>query len=119
MITMFRYYPNGVCEELQDTNSLKSPPQNGESLWLDLETPTAEESEVLSRVFNFHPLAVEDCWHEPQAPKADDYGNYLFMVVHGVRYDAATEAFTTHELNIFLGPNYLVTFHLVQSRSIE
>jgi magnesium transporter len=64
-------------------------------------------------------LAIEDCWHEPQAPKLDDYGDYLFVVVHGVRYDAATDDFTTHELNVFLGANYLVTFHSFHSRSIE
>lgn len=94
-------------------------PGSGEILWLDLDEPTPEEAEILSRLFGFHPLAIEDCWHEPQAPKADDYDDYVFMVVHGVRYDAATEDFITHELNVFLGTNYLVTFHLFHSRSIE
>lgn len=119
MIIAFRYLPNGVCQELRELNEVTSLPQTGETLWVDLEAPTPEEGEILSRVFNFHPLAIEDCWHEPQHPKADDYGDYLFMVVHGVRYDAATEGFTTHELNIFLGPNYLVTFHSFHSRSVE
>ena len=119
MITVFRYSPAQDCEEIHDAATRDGVPQNGESVWVDLEAPTPEEAEILSRVFNFHPLAIEDCWHEPQHPKVDDYGDYLFMVVHGVRYDAERESFTTHELNIFLGPNYLVTFHSFHSRSVE
>jgi magnesium transporter len=119
MIILFRYSPDGSCQEFRECNQVVSLPQNGESLWVDLEAPTPEEAEILSKVFKFHHLAIEDCWHEPQHPKADDYGDYLFMVVHGVRYDASTEEFTTHELNIFLGPNYLVTFHTFHSRSVE
>jgi Mg2+ and Co2+ transporter CorA len=41
------------------------------------------------------------------------------MVVHGVRYDAENDEFKTHELNIFLGASYLVTFHTYHSRSID
>jgi magnesium transporter len=118
MITAFQNVPNENCHELHDTGAI-SKPQNGETLWVDLEAPTPEEGEILSRVFNFHPLAIEDCWHEPQNAKVDDYGDYLFIVVHGVRYDAATEDFITHELQVFLGPNYLVTFHSFHSRSVE
>ena len=118
MITAFRYVTNETCHELHDAGDI-SKPQNGEALWVDLEAPAPEEGEILSRVFNFHPLAIEDCWHEPQTAKVDDYGDYLFMVVHGVRYDAATEDFITHELQVFLGPNYLVTFHSFHSRSVE
>jgi magnesium transporter len=117
MITTFKYSMKAPCEEKHE--AVAALPSKGEFLWLDLEAPTQQEAEVLSQVFNFHPLAIEDCWHEPQAPKLDDYGDYLFIVVHGVRYDASADDFTTHELNIFLGSNYLVTFHAFHSRSIE
>ncbi len=118
MITAFLYVPGEKCHELHEADAIFMP-QAGETLWVDLEAPTPEEGEILSRVFNFHTLAIEDCWHEPQSGKVDDYGDYLFMVVHGVRYNADTEDFITHELNIFLGANYLVTFHSHHSRSVE
>lgn len=119
MITIFRYTPGKGSDESHDASTLTELPRNGELLWVDLETPTPEESEVLNRVFSFHPLSVEDCWHEPQHPKIDDYGNYLFIVVHGVRYNAERDEFKTHELNVFLSPNYLVTFHTFHSRSAD
>jgi magnesium transporter len=119
MITIFRHMPGMGCEQSNDLASLAEIPQNGGSVWVDLEAPTPAEAEILTRVFGFHPLAIEDCWHEPQQPKVDDYGDYLFMVVHGVREETDGGVFDTHELNIFLAERYLVTFHLFRSRSIE
>ena len=52
-------------------------------------------------------------------PRLTTTAKYLFMVVHGVRYDAERDEFKTHELNIFLGASYLVTFHTYHSRSID
>ena len=49
----------------------------------------------------------------------DDYTDYLFLVVHGIRFDAPTDQFETRELDIFLGPNYLVTHHKGPMRSIS
>ena len=40
------------------------------TLWLDLESPTEQESRVLGEVFNFHPLAIEDA--------LQDYGCLLY-----------------------------------------
>jgi magnesium transporter len=117
MITAF-IHDSGGCRESQSPADIVLP-QNGETIWVDLEAPTPDEAEVLTRVFSLHPLAIEDCWHEPQHPKIDDYGDYLFLVVHGVRYDSERGQFETHELNVFLGANYLVTFHSFHSRSVE
>jgi magnesium transporter len=119
MITIFRYSESSGFQELHDPAVLVDLPSQGTYLWVDLQAPTPEEADVLNSVFGFHPLAVEDCWHEPQHSKVDDYGNHLFMVVHGVRYDAERDEFKTHELNIFLGASFLVTFHTFHSRSID
>src|SRR5262245_1990667 len=119
MICGFSYSMQRGFQEFKDHRIIKGLSQREELMWLDFERPTQEEGEILSVAFNFHLLAIEDCWYESQAPKADDYCDYLFMVAHGVRYDASTEEFTTHELNIFLGPNFLVTFHSFHSRSVE
>ena len=87
--------------------------------WVDLEDPTPEETLVLEKVFHFHPLAIEDCVADLHHPKVDDYEEYLFLVVHGVRFDVPTGVFVTRELDIFLGRNYLVTFHRGEMRSIK
>lgn len=54
----------------------------GTLVWVDLEAPDAAEVAVLSEVFRFHPLTIEDCLNQyVDPPKADDYGSYLFLIV--------------------------------------
>lgn len=87
-------------------------------VWVDLEAPTADEVAILSDVFRFHPLTIEDCLNRyVDPPKADDYGDYLFLVVQGVSFsepavaDPGVEAVEPHELDVYLGRSYVVTFH--------
>jgi len=88
-------------------------------LWIDLEDPTPSEVEILSKVFGFHPLAIEDCFSNAHLPKVDDFGDYLFLILHGIKPDVKPRFFTTAQLNFFMSKNYLVTFHRQPSRSIE
>ena len=80
-------------------------------LWVDLETPTAEEYELLSSVFHFHPLAIEDCRIQNEFPKLDDYGSALFLILHSPVHDAASKSLVTLEHHFFLGNRYVVTVH--------
>ena len=41
----------------------------------------------------------------------DDWGEYLYMVFHAIDFDPETDQLRLHELDIFLGRNYLVTYH--------
>ncbi len=82
-------------------------------LWVDLEAPNEFEEETLVEIFNFHPLAVEDCITDQSHPKVDDYEEYLFMVVHAItmKQRGKNEEFGTSELDLFIGDNYVVTVH--------
>jgi magnesium transporter len=87
--------------------------------WIDLEDPTVKEATILEDPFHFHPLAIEDCLAEVHHPKIDDYESYIFVIVHGIRFDAPNDQFITRELDIFLGKNYLITHHKGPMRSIN
>jgi len=79
-------------------------------LWVSLENPDDAEINILRDVFNFHHLAIEDCLNDGyQPPKVDDFGAYIFLIVHAIHPDQDLTELETHELNLFLGPNYLVT----------
>ncbi|HLP01926.1 MAG TPA: magnesium/cobalt transporter CorA [Opitutaceae bacterium] len=91
----------------------------GLHLWVDLDQPTDEEIKlVLESVFQVHPLTIEDCIAPTSLPKVEDYEDYLFIVTHAVDL-AQTEKFTTTELDLYLGKEFLVTFHRKPLRSIE
>jgi magnesium transporter len=88
-------------------------------LWVDLNDPTPEESRILADVFRFHELAIEDAIAETLHPKVESYGPYLYLVLHGIDFQAAEHRFQTVDVDFFLGANYLVTVHMGLSRSID
>ena len=91
----------------------------GLMLWIDLDDPDPEEiTPILSGVFQFHPLAIEDCVTPSSLPKVEDYEDYLFLVTHGI--DAASPAKAgSAELDLFLGKDFLVTFHRTPLRAVQ
>ena len=116
LLTYYRHL-NGHTERLTEFRP-ELLPEAGSLHWVDLEAASEAEDRILTEAFHFHPLAVEDCVSDVNLPKVDDYTDYLFLVVHGIRFDAPTDQFETRELDIFLGPNYLVTHHKGAMRSI-
>ncbi len=90
-------------------------------LWLDLTKESRDEIRVLFReIFDFHPLAVDDALDETHMPKVDDWGDYLYLVLHEIEFDPQTEGLiSTHELDFFLGRNYLVTYHVHPVASLD
>lgn len=86
--------------------------------WVDFDQPTEEESRLLTTHFNFHPLAVEDCYHLLQRPKMDHYEDTHFLVLHA--FDGSSDSLSgANEVNLFIGPRFLVTFHHEPSKEIE
>lgn len=45
----------------------------------------------------------------PQRPKLDEYADYLFIVLHFPRYDKAAGRLGVTEVDVFVGPDFLVT----------
>ncbi|MGD8188860.1 magnesium/cobalt transporter CorA [Brevibacillus ginsengisoli] len=81
-------------------------------LWIDLYDVGNHELQYIARIFDFHPLAIEDCLHVSPRAKVDNYEDYFFFVFHALRYNEESDnEITTVELNVFLGPNYIVTIH--------
>jgi magnesium transporter len=86
--------------------------------WVDMESPTEADEQVLLDVFHFHPLTVEDCRENRHYPKIEEFEGYLYFIVHGVTADTNSASFNTIELDGFLGSNYVITYHHDYFRSI-
>jgi magnesium transporter len=84
--------------------------------WVHLERPDVESVGGLAERFGWHPLDVEDVLSKRQRPKIDEYTEerYLFAVLHFPVYDKAVQRLNAAELDIFLGPEYLVTLPNVE-----
>jgi magnesium transporter len=93
-------------------------PASGVTLWVDLAAPSVPESLILSDTFGFHALSVEDAMAPVEYPKIEPYDGYLYVILHGIDFRAQEHFFSTHDVDFFLGPHYLVTVHDGASRSI-
>jgi hypothetical protein len=76
-------------------------------VWVALKDPTPEELTQMQEEFDLHPLAIEDAMHGHQRPKAEEYGKSLFVVLHVPEMQG--EEVHAGELDIFVGPNYVLT----------
>ncbi len=84
-------------------------------IWVDILGPdehkTPELRDWLCHHFQFHHLAVEDALAESHIAKVDDWGEYLYLVFHVAGFASDSDQLDLHELDVFLGPNYLITYH--------
>ena len=77
--------------------------------WINIERPRAVDQAWLEERFEFHPLDYEDVFSRNQRPKVDEYDDYLFIVLHFPRYDKKVSRLNAAELDLFVGPDYLIT----------
>ncbi|MGI5911213.1 MAG: magnesium/cobalt transporter CorA [Syntrophomonadaceae bacterium] len=83
-------------------------------LWIDLYNCSSQELNYIGELFNFHPLALEDCLQLNPRAKVDHYDNYNFFVFHALNYYEKAEEedeISSIELDVFMGTNYIVTIH--------
>src|SRR6478752_5890127 len=81
-------------------------------VWVALRDPDAATLEQMQSQFDLHPLAVEDARNGHQRPKIEDYGDSLFAVLHPaeiVKLDDGTDELKIGEVDLFVGPNYVLT----------
>ncbi len=117
MNTIF-VHRNGQTEQVTQLERNWLNPASGVHVWVDLAAPSIPEALLLSDTFNFHPLAVEDAKSAIQYPKAEAYDGYLYVILHGMDFHKGDRGFGTHDVDFFLGPNYIVTVHDGHSPSI-
>jgi magnesium transporter len=94
-------------------------PGSGVVVWVVMDNPTSEEAKILSNVFHIHELAIEDALAEIHFPKIESYGDYLYLVLHGIDFQARHHTFRTKDVDFFVAPQFLITIHHGVSRSIK
>jgi magnesium transporter len=77
--------------------------------WVNIEEPGAPERGWLEEHFDFHALDLEDVLSRNQRPKIDTYDDYLFIVLHFPIFDPSVGRLGTGELDLFVGPDFLIT----------
>lgn len=77
--------------------------------WMDYQSPDEGQLDAMQKQYDLHPLAMDDVRTYDERAKVLDFGAYLFITIHSLtRQD---EDILDHELEVFLGPDYLITIH--------
>ena len=82
--------------------------------WVHSDRPGALEVTYLAERFGFHELDIEDVLSKRQRPKIDEYPEYLFVVLHFPVYDKSVRRLNAAELDVFLGPDFVITLPNVE-----
>lgn len=106
-----------VLERREDVVQAAAAKQG--ALWFDLNDPSPDEIALLTEAFKLDPLAVEDIVDEIHHPKVDDYGDYIYLSVHGVRPGSERGDIQTCELDVVLSNRWLITHGAPGMRSIK
>jgi magnesium transporter len=87
--------------------------------WINIEHPRAADQAWLEERFDFHPLDYEDIFSRNQRPKVDEYDEYLFIVLHFPRFDKRVGRLNAAELDIFIGPDFVITLPNEELRPVD
>ena len=116
MIRAWRADASGA-RQVEPEEAVKAALDGTGMAWLDFD---CEERPVLERLlqpFEIHPLAIDDMVMEINRPKFDNYGPYLYVVVHSARWEDNDRP-SLREIDFLIGENFLVTYHDGSTRSI-
>ena len=111
-ITLMNYDKDGLIEkEIVDVKECLEHIRSLRVTWVNV--AGIHDTEIVKRVcevFNLHPLIQGDVVNFEQRPKAEDYGNHIFVTMKMLDiYEGAKEIRSEH-ISLILGPNFLLTF---------
>jgi magnesium transporter len=117
---LIRYFVHrgGRTESVDRLDPALLSRDSGVVVWADVAEPNEADGAILRDAFGLHELAVEAAVQRETNPKVEAYDRYLYIVLHGINFDVTEHKFETHETDFFLAPNFLVTVHDGQRRSI-
>src|SRR6266702_1436903 len=113
--------PDGTLEQDISPSRMREILHSGEGeLWVDIDSTNMHQHALLEKVFEFHPLSIEDTLSPGTRVKFEEYPRYVFVVMAVIRFDEGTPEpydLATSNLYFFLGKNVLVTVHGIPSKS--
>lgn len=78
--------------------------------WVDVKGLGSEEIlQRLGKVFDLHPLVLEDVVNVPQRPKVEEHDRQLLIISRMVTLHEDSKTFESEQVSLILGEHYLLT----------
>jgi len=79
--------------------------------WINIDGVHEEKIiEELGKIYNFHPLILEDIVDTDQRPKIKDFGDYIFIILKMHYYDKENNEIKIEQVSLIFGKNYVISF---------
>ena len=116
--------PTGQVERDLSVDAIRAAFEHpdGATLWVDLDVSDDAQAALLTDVFHFHPLAVEDARNAKSRVKAEEYPDVLVVVARVVSFCETTPDpydLETANLTLFLTEHAVITAHLETLPSVQ
>lgn len=111
-ITKMVYTADELVECQLDAEALANfKPDQNKKLWLNIHgVHDAELIKQVGKLFQLHPLVMEDILNTEQRPKLDEFEDYLFLETRHFHYDKEAMAVNSEQISMVLTRNVLLTF---------
>mgnify|MGYP005831278311 CR=1 FL=1 len=64
----------------------------------------------LGESFGLHPLVIEDILNTDSRPKAEDYGDYFYLILNELSLEPATQQIQKEQVSLVFGRNFVLSF---------
>ncbi|MCA1786930.1 MAG: hypothetical protein LC657_13235 [Desulfobacteraceae bacterium] len=100
-----------IDQQLLDTKDAAQYKTTESVTWININgLHDAQAIGDIGRLFDLHPLVMEDILNTGQRPKIDDYESYIFIVLKMIRFDKQTRMLVNEQLSIVLADRFVLTF---------
>jgi magnesium transporter len=106
-------YSEKECQQknVKNVEDLAPYLESSETTWIRVQgLHQTEIIEAVGKLCMIHPLFLEDVANTSQRPKAEDAGNYFFVIIKILSYDDEKDSIGTEQLSFILASNFLLSF---------
>ena len=90
---------------------LKDHPKADQTIWINVDgIHRPELITELGKIFEIHPLTLEDIANTQQRPKAEEFEEYLFLILKMTSFEPETEVIQIEQVSLVLGEHMVITF---------
>lgn len=114
MYESFLYHPQtGLKTDLSIKEIDQALKDERSLVWLDLLDIDDSDVDLLTSIFNVHPLTVEDFIMPNARPKVEGFKDYIFLIIFSLETQNSNQRgkIRPSELDCCMGRNFVITFH--------
>ncbi len=111
-VTLFDYKSEHFAEKrISNIEELQAYKTSDTRSWINIDgVHDVNILESIGKLFDIHPLTLEDILNTNQRPKVDEYPNYLYIVLRMFFLDEKDKSLKNEQVSLILTKNFVITF---------